>query len=400
MIGLPDFPAVDTGAIRELADMLQLISNAVIDVGEGSQQIRDLVIGNEQWQGSAAQQWQAVVTERVGDAGLTSDVMGTASAKLAALASDLEAERSTYNRISNEILTAEEELFPVDPIGVLFPELLDPVDVTALRNTVARAESLLARAATDLLNLAVLAGDIRAKTAANRAPGIADGTNRSQASLQLLAILFGSVRDNQLSGSAFEKTVLNELGITKNTDIWRPDPAFEGRLTVGGQAKGTTPDGQGDNFLLEIKGTDSETVRFQLRLQAKLAELTGRPLWVIKQGGKPATDNLVRLTEQTEGGVLYRTGPNTYVDGNGNPVQVTYDEASNTLQVQGYTRSTPPGGGAVPTDAAPPDPDTPSAPVDPKIAEGGTDVVPAQPVAPVEPVEPVEPIEPIEPLIP
>src|SRR5204862_653466 len=168
----------------------------------------------------------------------------------------------------------------VDPYGLPPPELVDPVGVGLLRDSVGHAEDLLAQAATDLLGLAILAGDIRAKPAANRTPGVPDGADRSQASLQLLAVLFGSVRDNQLSGREFEDTVLKELGITKNTEIWRPDPPFEGRLTLGGLAKGTTPDGQGSNFLLEVKGTDSQSVRFQLRLEAKYALDSARPLWI------------------------------------------------------------------------------------------------------------------------
>jgi hypothetical protein len=395
---LPDFPAVNTGAISELADLLRIIGSGAADVGVESQLIRDLVIRNEQWQGSAARQWHDVVTERVGDAGLTSDVMGTAAAKLALLATDLDEERNTYNRLSHEILVEQSQV--IDPIGLPPPELVDPLGVAALRDSVARAESLLDQTATDLLALAILAGDIRAKPAANRSPGVPDGANRNQASLQLLATLFGSVRDNQLSGKEYEDTVLKELGIPKNTEIWRPDPAFEGKLTLGGQAKGTTPDGLGSNFILEVKGTDSQTVRFQLRLQAHLAEQSGRPLWIINKAGKPVTDNLVELAEGTRGGVLYRTGPNTYVDGNGNPVQVTYDKGTDTLQVRGYTPSTSSGAGAGPTDIAPPDPDAPAAPVDPKIADGAPDVVPAEPVEPFEPVEPLEPLEPIEPFIP
>src|SRR5204863_202924 len=180
-------------------------------------------------------------TERVGDAGVTSDVMGTACDTLTTLAANLDEERSAYNRLREEILTKVSGV--ADPSGLgPPPELVDPVGVGLLRASVGRAEDFLAQAARDLLGLAILAGDVRAKPAANRMPGVPDGADRSQASLQLLATLFGSVRDNQLSGREFEDTVLKELGITKNTEIWRPDPPFEGRLTLGGLAKGTAPD--------------------------------------------------------------------------------------------------------------------------------------------------------------
>jgi hypothetical protein len=155
---------------------------------------------------------------------------------------------------------------------------------------------------------------------------------------------------------------------------------------------------------LEVKGTESQVARFQQRLQAEYARQTGRPLWIIKRAGTPANDSVTQLAENTRGGVIYRTGPNTYVDGNGNPVQVTYDETSKTLTVNGYTRSTPPGGGPDPANIAPPDPYAPSEPVNPEIAEGGAGATPVEPggepIEPVEPVEPVEPIEPIEPIIP
>jgi hypothetical protein len=395
-MALPDFPAVNTAAISELAAMLRLIASGAADVGIDTRNLRDAVVGHQVWQGNASQQWQAVVTERIGDAGLTNEVMGTAADKLAALASDVDDERALYNRLSNEILVAQSKA--IDPIGLPPPELVDPTGVDGLRNSVTRVQGLLDQAAKDLLALAILAGDIRARPAANRTPGVADGANRAKASQQLLTMLFGSVIDNQLSGAAFEKTVLNELGIPKNTEVWRPDPPFEGRLTLGGLAKGTSSDGLGANFLLEIKATDSQTVRYQLRLEAEYARQSGRPLWIIKQGTKPVTDNLTRLAEGTKGGVLYRVGPNTYVDGYGNPVHVAYDKAINQLDLQGYVSTTQPEGGTGPVDVAPPDPSAPSSPVDPAIADdggaGGTATVP------VEPVDPVEPIDPIDPVIP
>ncbi len=395
-----DFPDVDPGAISTLASELELISSAFADVGLGSENLRDALIKNEQWQGEASKQWQAVVTERIGDAGLSNEVMGTAATKLAALASDLQSERRTYDRISEEILQKQSTIF--DPYGLPPPELADPVGYQALCRSVARANDLLDQAAKGLLGLAVLAGDIRAQPAANRMPGVPDGTDRRVASLKLLATLFGSVRDNQLSGAEFEKTVLQELGITKNTEVWRPDPPFEGKITLTGLAKGTTPDGQGSNFLLEVKGTNSQTVRYQLRLEAEYARQSGRPLWIIKQGSKRVTGNLQDLAERTGGGVLYRTGTGTYTDGNGNPVQVTYDKNTDSLHVQGYTRQPGSGGGTAPTSIGPPDADTPSEPVDPQIADGDTDGAAVDPVDPADPgpVDPVDPIDPIDPFIP
>jgi hypothetical protein len=51
--------------------------------------------------------------------------------------------------------------------------------------------------------------------------------------------------------------ILQSLGINKNTEIWRPDPAFEGKLTASGLARGTIVDSQGSNYMVEVKGTNS-----------------------------------------------------------------------------------------------------------------------------------------------
>jgi hypothetical protein len=394
-MGAADFPDVNTDAINTLATDLGGYASGFADTGIEVQNLRDAVIQNEQWAGPASQQWHAVVTERVGDAGYTDNVIGQASSTLSTLASDLAGERRTYNNILQQISAVE--LKQVDPFSYSSPQLDDPQGYKALCASVSRANELLDQAAKDLLGFSVMAGDIRAQPAANRTPGVPDGTNRNPASLSVLGALFGSVLSNQKSGTQFEKDVLNELGITKNTEVWRPDPAFEGRLTATGLAKGTTPDGLGSNFLLEIKGTDSQTVRFQLRLMSQYAKLSGRPMWMIKQGTNKVTDNLRDLAEGTGGGVIYRTAAGQYQDADGNPVTVSYDKATNKLEVTGYQ----PSGGASaadPSSVAAPDGDAPAAPVDPSIADPPVD--PVDPVDPIGPEDPIDPIDPIDPFIP
>jgi hypothetical protein len=390
------FPDADPRAISALADSLQAISLSMADIGLETEGLRGSVMGSQQWQGNASEKWWAVVTDRIGDAGLSNDVMGSAASMLSALAADLAAERRVYGQLSSQ-------LYSMKPAQGVAARLVGAVEVEnlavqrAMDACAARAAGLLDSAAAQLLGYAALAGDIHAVPVANRTPGVPDGANRQAASLQLLAMLFGSVTGNQTSGSQFEQAVLKALGIGKNTEIWRPDPAFEGKLTPSGLARGTIPDGQGSNFLVEIKGTSSLQLRFQLRLQIEQARLSGNPLWVIKASGRPADPSVVRATEGTNGGVLYTSdNGKTFTDGQGNPVQVSYDKASDTLKVSSYKPTTRPGGSGGdlgPTQS--PDPDAPPAPVSPDTAQGP----PAVPDVPVDPVGPEEPVDPVDPEI-
>ena len=382
---MADFPDVSPGAISDLADGLRGISQSMAFVGQDTQNVRDSVTASEQWQGTASVEWQAVVTDRVGDAGLSNDVMGSAATMLSSLAADLSSERTAYDKLSGQLYTTQ--LAPgVAGRLVGGVQVIDPAVQRQMDACVTRATELLEQAAGQLLNYALLAGDIHATPAANRTPGVADGTNRHAASLQLLQAIFGSVVGNRAAGSKFEQAILRALGISKNTEVWRPDPAFEGRLTAGGLAKGTIPDGQGSNFLLEVKGTSELQLRYQLRLQLEQSRLTGQPLWIIKAAGQKADPSVTRAVEARGGGVLY-TADNgkTYTDGDGNPVQVQVSKGGDQLTVQGYkpvygASATGSSGGL--NSAQSPDPNAPSEPVNPGVAEG---TAPVTPVAPEEP---------------
>ena len=371
---MADFPDVDPGAISDLADGLRGISQSMAFVGQDTQNVRDSVTASEQWQGTASEEWRTVVTDRVGDAGLSNDVMGSAAAMLSGLAADLAAERTAYNSLSGQLYTTR--LAPgVAGRLVGGVQVVDPAVAQQMDACVTRATGLLEQAAKQLLGYAVLAGDIHAVPVANRTPGVADGTNRQAASLHLLAVIFGSVVGNRAAGSKFEQAILRALGISKNTEVWRPDPAFEGKLTASGLARGTIPDGQGSNFLVEVKGTSELQLRYQLRLQVEQSGQTGLPLWVIKAAGQKADPSVTRAAEETKGGVLY-TADNgkTFTDADGNPVQVTYDKATDQLTVQGYKPVYGPknavGGTSDLNSAQPADPGAPPEPVSPGVAEG------------------------------
>lgn len=387
---MADFPDADPAAISDLADALKAVSVSAADVGLETGGVRGSVMGSEQWRGSASEQWYTVVTGRIGDAELTSEVMGGAAGMLADLASDLESERRVYDRLSGELYTPH-------PVQGVASRLTGPAEVVnpdvrrAMDRCAARAAELLEDAARRLLRYAALAEDIRAVPVAGRDPGVPAGTDRRAASLQLLATLFGSVAGNRASGSKFEQAVLQALGIAKNTETWRPDSPFEGKLTASGLARGTIVDGQGDNFLVEIKETKELEFRYQLRLQTLMAQKESIPWWIIKAGPGNADPSAVKVAaEESGGGVLYTSdNGKTFTDGKGNPVQVSYDKSSDRLDVNGYQSSIPktPSGdlGSVPS----PDPDAPAGPVAPDVAEAPpTAVTPDMPDAPDMPEPP------------
>ncbi|MBO0805052.1 MAG: hypothetical protein J2P25_18500 [Nocardiopsaceae bacterium] len=370
---MPGFPDADPGAISDLADRLKTIGTSMDGVGQDTVGLRGSVMGSQQWQGKASEGWWTVVTARIGDAELTQEVMDGVAATLSGLASDLDAERRTYDKLSDDLLSKQQPVLGgPEPYSVSAP---DPSVQKAMDACAARAAGLLEDAARQLLRYAALAGDIQATPAADRTPGVAAGADRHGASLGLLQALLGSVRDNQIAGSKFEQAVLEALGIPKNTMTWRPGIPFEGmKFTPGGLPRGTIVDGQGANFLLELKGTQDLKQTYQLMLQERQAEGTGRPLWIIKQGPWKADPSVVQAAEDTGGGVLY-TGDNgkTFTDAQGHQVQVKYDKGSNSIEVKGYSSEFPragdgSGGDGGADSAPPPDPDAPQSPVEPGIA--------------------------------
>ena len=360
------FPQVDTAALDNAASSLKLISGGMSDVGTSVSGLRGAVDGSEQWRGQAAGRWSATVGDRVSDASLTAEVMGKAASLMDQLAAGVSAERRAYNQAAAQMSDAGAAFNPrFSPA----PPGWDTPYLAAMNAAAKRAADLLVQAGSDFLALAALAGDIDATTAANRMPGVPAGTNHHAASLTLLATLFGSVTGNQAAGSQFEQAVLNALGIGKNTTTWRPGAPFEGKITAGGLARGTIADGEGSNYLVEIKGTSSLQLRYQLRLQVEQAQQTGNPLWILKASGQDADPSVLRAAEGTGGGVLYTSdNGKSFTDGSGNPVQLTYDKGADKLDVSGYQPSggNPAGGQGAPLS---PDPGAPSAPVDPAAPE-------------------------------
>ncbi|HTS95946.1 MAG TPA: hypothetical protein VMI33_04955 [Streptosporangiaceae bacterium] len=377
------FPSVNTGAMDSCASGLAAIGSQMSDTSTEVSVLADAVASSEQWRGEAAGRWQTVVTGRVADASLTSEVIGKAASLLQQLAADLEAERNYYNRVSGELQDVSASYNP--RFNPLPPDFEAPY-IAAMNGAVSRATTLLQRAGNDFLTLAALADDVHAKGAVNRMPGVPAGTNRQKASLGLLTFLLGTVLTNQSAGSKFEADVLRELGLTKNTSVWRPGTAFEGKTTKGGLPRGTIPDADEPGFIVEIKDTATLQARFQIRLESLYARVTGRPLWVVTRGGARVDQSVVDNAEQTGGGVIYRTGPNSYEDGNGNPVQI-----GPGMRVTGYQPSSSGGsGGGSVGSQGPTDPGAPSTPVDPDPAPVAPDPGPVDPVGPGDPIDPFD----------
>jgi uncharacterized protein YukE len=371
------FPSVNPAAIASCASGLKNISGQMSDTSTNVTVLQQAVASGEQWQGEAASRWQTVMSGRVADANLTSEVLGKAASILQQLSDDLDQERSYYNRVSAELQGQEDSYNP--RFNPLPPGYQAPY-IAAMNGAVSRATKLLQQAGTDFLALAALADDIHAKGAVNRTPGVPQGTNRKAASLALLTFLLGSVATNQAAGSKFETQVLQELGLGKNTTIWRPGTAFEGKTTKGGLPRGTIPDADEQGFIVEIKDTANLQARFQIRLESLYARVTGRPLWIVTRAGAKVDQNVVDNAEQTGGGVIYRTGPNTYEDGNGNPVQI-----SPGMKVSGYQPTSTGGTGS---GAGQADPTAPGAPVNPAPAPVEPDPDPVDPDP--DPVDPFD----------
>ncbi len=167
------------------------------DTGTQVGVLKDAVTGSEQWQGEAASRWQAVVAGRVTDASLSSEVVSKAASLLRQLATDLEQERTYYNRVSGEL---QDQTAAENPRFHPLPPNFEAPYIAAMNGAVSRATSLLHQAGSDFVALAALADDIGAKGAANRMPGVPSGTSRKAASLGLLTFLMGTVLTNQTAG--------------------------------------------------------------------------------------------------------------------------------------------------------------------------------------------------------
>jgi uncharacterized protein YukE len=372
------FPSVNPGAIASCASDLKNIGSQMSDTSTNITVLQQAVASSEQWQGEASSRWQAVMSGRIADANLTSEVIAKAGSLLGQLADDLDQERNYYNRASAELDDAAASYnlrFAPPP-----PDFEAPY-VAAMNGAVSRAVNLLQRAGTDFLELAALADDIQANGAVDRTPGVPEGANRKAASLALLTFLLGMVSTNQAAGAKFEAQVLQELGLTKNTTIWRPGTALNGKTTKGGQPRGTIPDADEQGFIVEIKDTANLQARFQIRLEALYARTTGKPMWVVTRAGAKVDQSVVDAAEQTGGGVIYRTGPNTYEDGNGNPVQI-----GPGMKVSGYQPSSTGGTGGGTGSA---DPAAPSAPVNPAPAPVEPDPDPVDPDPDPDPIDPL-----------
>jgi hypothetical protein len=396
------FPSVDTGAMTACASSLQSIASSMSDHGTNVSALQEAVAGSEDWHGQAASRWQEVMTGRVADASLTNKVITKAATLLDQLASDLETEQKYYNTVNGEMQGWASDYNPrFNPAP---PNWQEPF-ITDMNASVTRANNLLKSFGDDFAVLAALAGDITATTAKNRTPGepVGGSAASSAGTMSLLATLLGSVRGGE-AGMNFEREVLSELGLTKNTDTFRLNIPGTDWFLSAKLAPGTIPDAARltpGGYVVEIKLSNTIVdADFQIRLEQMLAGANGVPFWVVVSKDAHVTSEVLARAEITGGGVLVRTGPNSYTDLNGNPVQVGAG-----MKVTGYQPTTTGGAGGTtgstvsPGSSGTSDPQAPAQPVDPADTTGQAPAAPAAPDVPDGPVEPGDPVvDPIDPI--
>lgn len=160
---MAEFPDVDAGAISALATSLQTVSSAMYGIELDTKNLRGSVMGHEQWQGSARTKWDEVIADRISDAALSDDVMSKVSGMLSRLATDLENEYHTYQRLASNLDSSSQPVLGgPEPSTVPGP---NPAVQQQLDASAARANGLLEGAARQLLGYARQAGEIHTSAA-------------------------------------------------------------------------------------------------------------------------------------------------------------------------------------------------------------------------------------------
>jgi DNA (cytosine-5)-methyltransferase 1 len=119
----------------------------------------------------------------------------------------------------------------------------------------------------------------------------------------------------------FVDRVLRELGLTKNTRLWRAPPEVAAAKD-GRTRRGIVPDARGRHYVVEIKDRRRLEFTNQIALEHLLATGSGRKLWIIAREGADVARGVVNNAEDTGGGVLIRLDSGTYQDFYGNQVAV------------------------------------------------------------------------------
>jgi hypothetical protein len=380
MASAAPFPSVDTGAMTAAASKLQSVAGNMSDTSTNVSLLQQAVTGNEAWKGQGATQWQTVMTSRVADADLSNETLSKGGTLLGQLASDLEGEQQYYNKVNGEMGDLADSFNPrFNPA----PPDWDEPYISAMNASVTRANNLLKSFGDDCLSLAALADDVTAATAANRTPGEPDGPEDDGAKGTILATLAGTVTGGDsgtgdsggsgITDNGFEETVLAELGLSKNnTTVGRDLNTEPGKVTTGGQPKGTIPDALADGpngYVVEIKGYDAESVsaRFQIRLGSLYAQANNLPYYVVVPKDAKVSSTVLRLAQRTGGDVISRNEDGTYEDSQGNPV--VFNKATGKFETP---QGTTPGSsdGSPGTSGTSGDPQAPAEPVNPTDTTG------------------------------
>src|ERR671936_1952179 len=166
---VPQFPTVDTGALRRAAGFLAAEADGAFwsaAAALSSTQERVLA-GSEPWESTASQAWQAVVGARVGEVEVAAGAYQQAASALTTVAGALDAARRDYDRYATPLLGLPWWLFQLG--------LGDPAEVArtlaGMQAAVDAANAALRHAAADFTAVADLAAGVAARRAASGLPG-------------------------------------------------------------------------------------------------------------------------------------------------------------------------------------------------------------------------------------
>jgi len=225
---IPDFPEIDIAAIEGSAKWCS--EAGLYRVGPLSDRTRRTIegVGKEQhaWDGEAGERWKVVVGARVADLDVVQGALMGMSSILDTLAKAVKTAKSDYYQAKARALYMDPglRLAEVDP--TFMPTTDQLARIRPMTEAILRADKAVQAAAIQLGDLGDDAGKITATWAASRMPGVPPGADRSQASLNLLTLLFGSLAHNAYYSSwshggepwfSFVEDVLQDFRMPWNT---------------------------------------------------------------------------------------------------------------------------------------------------------------------------------------
>lgn len=279
---LPEkIPLSDPAQLRAAATKLGGLSNDIGDAGRSvTTTTGGFAAGSPDWSGRANRAWRALGTAQAEDCRRCDTAVEQMASALVWLAtrledaqSDLDAARGDLERIDFEILLAAGK-------DLLTPGRSRAADLTQDRDrALAAGQRALDDAERDSRVAAgrfddIAAGAARIDDRVGPVPGAPNGSGPAPTKAALLlTMLLGSVAHNRMKGAGFERVMLKELGLTKNTQ------KLLGTSLKGSQ-RNVIPDANTARELVEIKSSRYQSNSAQLQRMASLAT-AARPLVLV-----------------------------------------------------------------------------------------------------------------------